>query len=56
VLDTVKQNNNNNKIIKVSTQRGEKRKEEVNVEYFFSLADSAEFASQLEPSEEVDKL
>jgi len=41
---------------RVSMQRGEKRKEEVSVEYFFSFADSAEFTSWLEPSEEVDKL
>jgi len=32
-----------------------REKKEVSEEYFFSFADSSEFASQLEPPEEVDK-
>ena len=39
---------------RVSTQRGEKLKEEIRVEYSLSFAISAEFASQLTPPEEVD--
>jgi len=37
------------------TQKGEKRNDEASEEYFFSYADSAEFASRQEPPEEVDK-
>jgi len=41
---------------RVSTQRGEKWKVVVKVEYFLILTDSTEFASQLAPLEEVDTL
>ena len=46
----------NPQVPRVSTQREEKWKVVVKLEYFLNLADSTEFASLLAPLEEVDTL